>query len=134
MIQPTEKADSSIPNPTVNKLAVFLGWFSLGLGLIEMIWGGTLARHLGLQGLEWLVRVYGAREFLTGLLILGSKNRMPWVWLRVIGDGLDAATLAWGYTRDPSHLLGVAVAFVAVTPVVVADIYCAIRLSQTSRN
>jgi hypothetical protein len=52
--------------------------------------------------------------------------------LRVIGDGLDAATLIWGYTRDPSHVMGVIIAFVAVTPVVIADIYCAIKLSGES--
>ena len=54
--------------------------------------------------------------------------------MRVIGDGLDAATLFWGYTRDPSHLLGIVIAFVAVTPVVIADIYCAMKLSGESKE
>jgi hypothetical protein len=120
--------------PATRKLAAFLGWFSLALGIVELIWGGILAQHLGLQGFEWLVRVYGAREFVTGVLILASRNRTPWIWLRVIGDGLDAATLVWGYTRDPNHLMGIVIAFVAVTPVVIADIYCAIRLTQEPRR
>jgi hypothetical protein len=117
------------------RLAQFLGIFSLMLGVIELIWGGAIARHIGLGGgYEWLVRVYGAREFLNGVLILMSKDPTPWIWLRVIGDGLDAATLIWGYTRDPSHLVGVIVSFVAVTPVVLADIYCAIKLSRESKT
>ena len=124
----------SLPEPATRKLAKFLGWFSLALGVVELIWGGNLAQHLGLQGFEWLVRVYGAREFLNGVLILASRNPTPWIWLRVIGDGLDAATLVWGYTRDPSQLMGIVIAFIAVTPVVIADIYCAIRLTQESKR
>lgn len=116
------------------RLAQFLGVFSIMLGVGELIWGGVIARHTGLEGYEWLVRVYGAREIANGLLILFSKDPTPWIWLRVIGDALDAATLVWGYTRDPSHVMGVVIAFVAVTPVVIADIYCAIKLSGESKR
>src|SRR3954452_9315167 len=116
------------------RLAQFLGLFSLMLGAGELIWGGTIAEHGGLGGFEWLVRGSGAREILNGLLILFSKDPPPWIWLRVIGDALDAATLVWGYTRDPSHVPGVIIAFVAVTPVVIADIYCAIKLSGESKR
>src|SRR4051812_40605226 len=116
------------------RLAQFLGVFSLVLGTGELIWGGVIARHIGLEGYEWLVRVYSVRELLNGLLILVSKDPTPWIWLRVIGDALDAATLAWGYTRDPSHATGVVIAFIAVAPVVAADIYCALKLSGESKT
>src|SRR5947209_139197 len=116
------------------RLAQFLGVFSIMLGIIELIWGGPIARHTGLGGMEWIIRVYGSREMLNGILILASKDPTPWIWLRVIGDALDAATLIYGYMRDPSHLVGVIVAFVAVTPVVIADIYCAIKLSGESKR
>ncbi|MFL6515591.1 MAG: cyclase dehydrase [Chthoniobacterales bacterium] len=116
------------------RLAQFLGIFSLLLGLVELIWGGPLGRALGLGGQEWIVRVYGAREFLNGLLILMSKDPTPWIWLRVIGDALDAGTLLWGYTRDPSKLTNIIIAFVAVTPIVILDIYAAIKLSGESRT
>ena len=115
-------------------LAKSLGVFSILLGVGELIWGGVIANHTGLAGYEWLVRVYGLREITNGALILLFKDPTPWIWLRVIGDGLDAATLVWGYMRDPSHLTGVIVAFVAVTPVVIADIYCAIKLSSESKR
>src|SRR5437764_13955466 len=83
------------------RLAQFLGVFSLMLGLIELIWGGPLGRALGLAGQEWIVRVYGAREFLNGVLILASsKDPTPCIWLSVIGDALDAGTLMYGSTRD----------------------------------
>jgi hypothetical protein len=115
-------------------LARALGVFSIVLGIIELIWGGVLARHLGLEGYEWLVRAYGGREFLNGVLILASKDPLPWIWLRVIGDMLDAGTLVWGYMHDPSHLTGIIVAFVAVTPLVLADIYCAVKLSGETKT
>jgi|tagenome__1003787_1003787.scaffolds.fasta_scaffold20902737_1 hypothetical protein len=116
------------------RLAQFLGVFSLLLGVVELIWGGTLGRALGLGGQEWIVRVYGAREFLNGVLILVSKDPTPWIWLRVIGDALDAGTLVYGYARDPSKLTNIIIAFVAVTPIVILDIYCAFKLSRESKT
>jgi hypothetical protein len=119
----TDKAKRGQADSATFRLAQFLGVFSIMLGIGELIWGGTIAEHTGLGGYEWLVRVYGAREILNGILILFSKDPTPWIWLRVIGDGLDAATLIWGYTRDPSHVMGV-----------IADIYCAIKLSSESKR
>src|SRR4051812_4181604 len=81
-------------------LAQGLGIFSIVLGLIELIWGGALGRSLGLDGQEWIVRAYGAREILTGILIFALKDPTPAIWLRVAGDVLDIGTLAYGYTRD----------------------------------
>ena len=116
------------------RLAQALGVFSILLGIVELIWGGSLGRSLGLDGQEWIVRVYGVREFLNGVLILACKDPTPWIWLRVIGDVLDAGTLVWGYMRDPADATGIVIAFLAVTPVVMADIYCAIKLSSESKR
>jgi hypothetical protein len=115
------------------RLAQGLGVFSIVLGLIELIWGGPLGRSLGMDGQEWVVRLYGAREILTGILILASKDPTPWVWLRVAGDALDIGTLAWGYTRDPNDATGIIIALIAVLGVTVADIYCAAKLSKESK-
>jgi hypothetical protein len=114
-------------------LAQGLGVFSIVLGLIEVIWGGSLGRSLGMDGQEWIVRLYGGREILNGILILASKDPTPWVWLRVAGDALDIGTLAWGYTRDPGDLTGIVIALVAVLGVTAADIYCASKLSSESK-
>ena|SRR5947209_18589811 len=116
------------------RLAQFLGVFSVILGIIELIWGGVIARHTGLADYEWVVRIYGLREIMNGALILASDDPTPWIWLRVAGDALDAGTLIWGYWRDPSHWLGVVISFIAVTPVVIADIYAAMKLSSESKE
>jgi hypothetical protein len=114
-------------------LAKILGVLGLIVGIGELIWAGPLARHLGLEGYEWLIGAYGVREILTGVIILAMKDPLPGIWLRVLGDVLDAATLFWGYTRDPSHFTGVVVAFIAVTPLIIGDLYCAFKLSGESK-
>jgi hypothetical protein len=115
------------------RLAQGLGVFSIVLGMIELIWGGPLGRSLGLDGQEWIVRLYGGREILNGILILASKDPTPWVWLRAAGDALDIGTLIYGYTRDPSDRTGIIIALIAVSGVTIADIYCATKLSKESK-
>ena len=116
------------------RLAQGLGVFSIVLGVAELIWGKCLGRSLGLDRKEEVVRAYGAREVLTGIPILVSKDPTPWIWLRVAGDALDAGTLLGGYKRRPGDVRGILTAFLAVTPVVIADIYCAIKLSRESKK
>lgn len=120
-------------NSAAYKLARFLGYLSIVIGLVELIWTDSLALALGLSRFEWLVRAYGVREVVTGVLILVSEDPTPWIWLRVIGDALDGATLGWGYMRDPFKLANIAMTFATVTPVIIADVYCAIKLSKGSR-
>ena len=64
-------------------LARGLGWFSIGLGLAEMLAPRMLTEQMGMQGKESLLRFYGAREMAAGVGILMSDNPAPWVWGRV---------------------------------------------------
>jgi hypothetical protein len=120
--------------PGIYKLARFLGYISIPIGLVELIWTDSLALNLGLTRFEWLLRTYGVREILTGVLILESKDPTPWIWLRVIGDVIDGGTLGWGYMRDPYKLASIATTLVTVTPVIIADIYCALKLTAARRK
>jgi hypothetical protein len=130
---PTER-ERPASSSTAYKLARFLGYASIVIGLVELIWTDSLALHLGLSRFEWLVRAYGVREIVTGVLILVSKDPTPWIWLRVIGDALDGATLGWGYMRDPFRLAAIAMTFVTVTPIIIADVWCAVKLSRSNRS
>src|SRR4051812_22435069 len=71
-----------------------LGWFSIGLGLTEVLMPDRLARWLGMEGHEGLIQLYGAREIATGIGCLSQNPPTPYVWGRVAGDALDVATLA----------------------------------------
>ena len=75
------------------KLAMGLGWFSLALGIAELIGVKRLRRAIGLEGREALIRAYGAREIATGLAILSTHDATAWVW-----DG--SAETRWTYGFD----------------------------------
>jgi len=114
-------------------LARSLGWFSLGLGLAELVAARDLCRVLGLEGRETLVQAYGAREVATGIAILMSHDPTPWMWGRVGGDAIDIATLATGFGDDNPQKANLAVATAAVLGVTVLDAICAQGLTADKR-
>lgn len=116
-------------NSSADTLARGLGWFSIGLGLAEVLAPRTLTRALGLQGHERLVQAYGLREIATGVGILAARNPAPWIWGRVGGDALDLATLAGGLHDDNRRRANVGIAMAAVAAVGALDVYCATALS-----
>jgi hypothetical protein len=77
---------------TSDRLARGLGWFSIALGLAEIFGARPMARALGMEGRENLLRAYGVREIGAGVLSLSLEKRAG-IWARVAGDGLDIATL-----------------------------------------
>src|SRR3954454_10064131 len=83
-----------------HSMARGLGWFSIGLGLAELLAPRALTRGLGMEGNEQIVQAYGVREIATGIGILSSNQPAPWIWGRVGGDALDIATLAAGLQQD----------------------------------
>ena len=107
-----------------------LGWFSIGLGLAELLAPHAVARSIGLRGHEKLIAGYGAREIAAGIGILASRDPTPWIWGRVAGDTLDLATLAGGLAagrgRERSNA-GLAIA--AVAGVTLLDLLCDRALS-----
>lgn len=119
------------PDTATDTLARGLGWFSIGLGLAEILAGGEIARALGLRDQDGLIRAYGVREVATGVGILASDDPTPWIWGRIAGDAVDLATLAAGYegNAQKDNLL---VAATAVLGVTVLDAICADRLTRTT--
>ncbi len=114
-------------------LAEGLGWFSVGLGLAELLAPRALAAWLGMEERAGLIRAYGAREMATGAAILLSRgDPAPWVWARVAGDGLDLATLAAGLAGDNPRRGNVGVALAAVGGVTALDVACARMLGSTA--
>ena len=95
-----------------------LGWFSIGLGLAEILAPRTMAELTGVRrpGLIW---AYGIREIATGIGILASAQPAAWMWARVAGDAVDMATLgeviANGSDKDQRRAIAAAVAVAGVT-------------------
>jgi hypothetical protein len=76
-----------------DRLARLLGWFSLGLGLVELLAPYRVSRAAGLRRKEGLVRGFGLREIGAGILTL-SVDKQVGLLSRIAGDGLDLAVLA----------------------------------------
>ena len=106
-----------------------LGWFSIGLGLTELLAAPKLTKALGAEGNENFVRAMGARELAHGVLCLSVNNDYG-AWTRVAGDALDLAALATVYRDDNPKKGNVGWAIAAVLGCTVADLYAA----QSIRN
>jgi hypothetical protein len=113
--------------------ACALGWFSIGLGLAELLMPRTLGRVTGMQGREGLMRACGLREIATGIGILNSDDPAPWIWGRVAGDALDIAALGRGLVAG-DRKGSVAVALGAVAGVTLADVATGQILNEIDRK
>ncbi|WP_349509735.1 hypothetical protein [Bradyrhizobium sp. ORS 285] len=105
-----------------------LGWFSLGLGALEMLAPQRVTRALGMEGQEGLVRAYGAREIASGVLSLSTEKKTG-LWSRVAGDGLDLATLMGGLHPDNPKKGNVALALLMVGGIALLDLATAKEVS-----
>jgi hypothetical protein len=100
-----------------------LGWFSIGLGLAELVAPRTMADLTGVRS-PGLLQLYGLREIACGLGILSSQRPTPWLWARVAGDALDLATLAGAALQggeDTNRALGAGLAVAGVTLLDIAN-------------
>lgn len=88
----------------MERRAAALGWFSLGLGVAQLIAPGGIARWVGARDrsrTRGLLRVVGVREITCGIGLLSRPDSPRWAWARVGGDLMDLALLgsAMGASR-----------------------------------
>lgn len=116
------------------KMAQRLGWFSIALGLTELLAPRLVARLCGGHGRHaGLIRLYGAREIASGLLIFsGGRRPATGMWSRVAGDAIDLATLGAAALHPSTNKAGVAFATANVLAVTAMDLDCAKRLTRES--
>ena len=104
-----------------------LAWFGIGLGLIETIAPGAVARATGLDDHEGTIRAFGLREIASGVIVLAAREPEKWLWVRIAGDGLDGALLAKGMRAGNPGQMRATVATLAVAPVVALDMIYGVR-------
>ena len=117
-----------------DKIARELGYFSIALGVAELVAPGAICRAAGMRDLEGVVRGYGAREIATGIAILGSHDPEPWIWTRVAGDLADIATVAAGVRQDSQSKGRGALALATLAAVTLVDLACATGLQSEKGN
>jgi uncharacterized membrane protein len=110
-----------------------LGWFSIGLGVAQLLVPRTMSRAIGVEGNANTIRAIGAREIASGVGILSNQRRpSTWLWTRVAGDAMDLAMLGnAARTRDDTaHRRRIAFATAAVVGVTVLDVLTSMQQSQ----
>jgi hypothetical protein len=117
-----------------DRLAKNLGYFSIALGMVELLAPRALCNAIGLRGMEPVIRAYGARELATGVAILTSHDPEPWIWARVAGDVADIATVATGLRQDNAKTEANAMTLAALAAVTAVDVACARGLNAEKGN
>lgn len=110
----------------------FLGWFSIGLGIAEVIAPEAVARLIGVDERRHrtLLRAYGVRELAAGVGILTRPKPTYWMWNRVIGDTIDMASLRRAMNSRGSDESRLRMAMLAVAGVTVLDIASSMKLTS----
>jgi len=115
------------------QLAHFLGWFSIGLGVAEVVAPRQLGRLIGIRGRRGLLRMFGLREIASGIGILTQHQPGSWVWSRVGGDMMDLAALGMAMRNDSARPSRIAVATAAVAGVTALDVLCGQELCRDTK-
>jgi len=82
--------------------ALGLGWFSVGLGLAQLVAPRRVAQLIGIDDDEstcLTMRALGVRELVCGVGLLSETRPAGWAWARFAGDVMDMALLGYAWQR-----------------------------------
>ena len=131
----TERARPGLPSTSAKRLANGLGWFSIGLGLAELLAPRAVANISGVSNKHTgLIRLYGLREIASGITIFSQEKPTEGVWSRVAGDAIDLASLGAAATNPNTKKGRLAFATANVLAVTALDVICAMQLSNGNRG
>ncbi|MEC5406059.1 hypothetical protein VOM14_10920 [Paraburkholderia sp. MPAMCS5] len=120
--------------PQPDSVARGLGWFSIVIGVAQLVAPRTMARAAGVEGGAGAMRVAGLRGIACGVGILASRNPRAFLWARVGGDALDLGSLALSSARlGARERQRAARAAVNVACVAALDVYAANGTTSASR-
>jgi uncharacterized membrane protein len=114
------------------RLGKGLGWFSIGLGIAQLLAPKKMSRLVGAADdgkAPLFMRLCGMREIGVGLGLLSNPASSKLRWARVVGDALDLGLLGLAVRDSESRprtltMLGLTAGATAV------DVYAAVRESR----
>ena len=122
--------EPGLPKTNGKRLAKGLGWFSLGLGMTELLAPRFIARISGVsEQRTGMIRLFGLREIASGIGIFVQKNPAEAVWSRVAGDVLDLTSLGIACTAPDAKRGRITFATANVLAVTALDVIAAKQLS-----
>ncbi len=114
-----------------------LGWFSVALGLTEILAPRAVAAVAGArvrrQTLTTL-RLLGMRELASGAGILSRTRPDVWLWARVAGDAMDLALLGKILASPKTERTRTMTSIASVLGVTALDVLSAIECSREQRG
>ena len=115
-------------------LADFLGYFSIGLGLAELVAPTLMSRLIGVKHPDDrnrnTMRLMGVREIGNGIAILSKQQPAEALWARVAGDALDLALLGRTLANPDNDRGRTLFATANVLAVTALDVMAAKQLSR----
>ena len=118
-------------------LADFLGLFSIGLGMAQVLVPAGMAKLIGVQDDDEnraLMRTMGMREITNGVAILSKQQPEKALWSRVAGDALDLAFLGRALANPENNRGRTLFAAANVLAVTALDVMCAKQLSRQPKT
>jgi uncharacterized membrane protein len=115
------------------RLASCLGWFSLGLGIAQVLAPGEVARWIGVtddDDSRAVMRTVGMREIASGVGILTRPRPAGWLWTRVAGDFMDLALLGRARNSEAFDSDRLAATTAAVAGITLVDLLASEQLSR----
>ena len=127
----TELKYRGVENIGTGKLAKGLGYFSIGLGLAELLAPAQIGEMIGVSNrYRTFLPLLGLREIAHGIGILSQQKPTESVWSRVGGDAIDLAYLGAAFMSPENNKNRLTGATLAVLGVTALDIVCARQLSS----
>jgi uncharacterized membrane protein len=118
-----------------DRLVKALGWFSIGLGVPQLLVPGRMNRLIGVKNTRRnraVIRAIGVRELGAAAGILDRPRPAGFLFARVVGDAMDLLLLGAALRAKGNARRRVAVAAAAVAGVAVLDMIASVKTSRSS--
>ncbi len=103
-VQVSRVSSAAVRRSAVESRAIGLGWFSVALGLTQLLAPRQVARLYGVDEDEGAtrtaLRAVGFRELACGVGLLSEPRSAAWAWARTAGDVMDLALLGYAWQRN----------------------------------
>ena len=132
---PYAQDESDQPPPftlTDSQLSQALGWFSVGVGLLQIFAPRGVGRAIGVGERPIVMRLCGLRELTTGIGLLSERSPAAFAWSRVAGDALNLALLRGALQSPDSSRARIAMAATVMASVTAMDIFAGQRLTRAA--